>query len=161
MGTPENRELNSSLLAFNEAMPGDIGLQILEQSESAAKYTFTYPAIDETHTFLMFDINPYCLNDLIGISYIKLSFENSVNLSSVQIEGANADKVSLYYTTINPDLGYDDYTAYSWTRAEGQTPKWLSDRGEQVTSLCIYGDFSGQESQELTITVCGKAEVAA
>ena len=152
LGEPTGEDLNSRVIAINDRMPGNIGLQTVSASETGAEYTFDYPDVTVSRYLYEIEISPYCLRYPIEEGYIKLSFENPVDLSEVRITGEDGQRISLWYTTINEKLGYDDHTVTPWKATEADPLLWQSEKAEKVTSLCIHAEQPGK----LTVTVAGK-----
>ena len=154
LGTPADADLNSRLISVNDRMPGDIGLKTVSESETVSVYTFDYPDITVPRYLYEIEISPYCLNWPVGEDYVKLSFENPVNLSRVRITGENGQRVSLCYTRWNEALNYDDHTVKKWAADAADPTLWTSARDERATSLCIHADRPGK----LTVTIEGHTE---
>lgn len=154
LGQSSGTDLNSRIVSVNDRMPGDIDLRTVSESETGSVCTFVYPDITVPRYMYEVEISPYCLRNPIKEGYIKLSFENPVNLSEVRIEGEAGQQVSLWYTTVNEKLGYDDNTVTPWEATPEAPFVWRSEKEEQVTSLCIHAERPGL----LTVTVTGKVE---
>ena len=152
LGEPVGEDLNSRVIAVNDRMPGNIGLQTVSESETGAEYTFDYPDVTVPRYLYEIEIAPYCLRNPIEEGYVKLSFENPVDLSEVRITGEDGQQISLWYTTVNEKLGYDDHTVTPWNATDADPTLWQSEKAEKVTSLCIHTDLPGR----LTVTVSGK-----
>ena len=137
LGEKQNRSLCSNVICVNECTPCGINLQTAAQSEKYAQYTFTYPE-RKSHTHLLSSTDQYWLTEPLGKRYIKLSFENPVDLTGLELTGAPAGKTELYYSKINEALGYDDNTLYPVVLTE--TGAALSGvlHDEKITSVCIH-----------------------
>ena len=152
LGEPVAADLNSRTVSVNDRMPGDIDLQTVSESETGASYTFAYPDVTIPHYMYEVEISPYCLRNPIEEGYVKLSFENPVNLSEVRISGDEGQQVKLWYTTVNEKLGYDDHSVTLWQAEQGTPGLWRSNHISNVTSLCIHAEQPGR----LTVTIAGK-----
>ena len=150
LGEKQNGSLCSRVINVNECTPCDIGLQAVTQSESLAEYTFSYPT-EEQHTYLFSATSQYRLTYPLGKGYIKLSLENPADLSAVTLEGAPAGRTELYYTRIDPRLGYDDNTLYpvALTDDGGVLRGEIGDAG--IASICLHVDADAAPQGEITL----------
>ena len=155
LGPSAGADLNSRIVAVNDRMPGNIDLQTLSEGETGTVCTFSYPDVTVPRHLYEMEISPYCLRNPIEEGYVKLSFENPVDLSEVRVTGGEGQQIKLWYTTINEKLGYDDNTVTRWEATPEDASRWLSEKAEKVTALCIHSDQPGK----LTVTVTGKVEV--
>lgn len=154
LGEPANNSLNSKRITVNEIMPGKVNFETVFESDTKSEYVVSYPNINEAHYLFGAEIKPYCLRYPISKDYIKLSFENPVNISNVTISGAEAEKTVLYYTVINPKLGYDDGNVYAWKSTGNDRLKWEAPGTDKIASLCIHLDTPSR----ITITISGRVD---
>ncbi len=152
LGAPQNGAPAAPKLIFNEWMPGEIDLTQLPSDGGSAVYSLKYPDPAQTHLFYSFDITPYALNYPIGEDYVKLSFAEPTDLSSVRIEGEGIEKLSVYFTRTNPKLNYDDHTVYAF--GDGDEGVFRNELTQAVTSLCVHAEFSPGADRTMTVTVC-------
>ena len=150
LGEKQNADLRSKVICVNERTPCDIGFKTVTQSETQAEYTFYYPT-EKQRSYLFSGNTQYWLTYPLGKSYIKLSFENPVDLSSVALGGVPACKTELYYTAIDPGLGYDDNTL----RPIALTSDGALLSGEipdaQIASICLHVDADAVPQSEITL----------
>lgn len=139
LGKKYDHSLQSQIININDCTPYQIDLQLISQSEHYAEYDFAYPT-ERSHSFLFYTIEPYWLTYPIDKSYIKLSFENPVDLTEIELSGVEADKAEIYFTKINKRLGYDDNHMYLIPAVEKDHELVGSIQNTEITSLCIHVD---------------------
>ncbi len=152
LGEPADHDLNSSKIAANEIMPGKVDVETVFESDTSSEYLLSYPDIQQAHHLFEAEIYPYCLTDPISKDYVKLSFENPVNISSVTVSAQETEDIDLYYTTFSTKLHYDNGRVFSWEPTKDNRLRWESSRDEGVASLCIHAG----KPCKITITVQGR-----
>lgn len=120
-----------------------------------ATYTITYPSseLDEfgKKRFLFLPARK---------DYVKLNFKYPVDISSVQISGENLRSVTIYVTSINDSLGYDNQIMHELGKRDGGNCTWIDNSAVYVTSLCIHAKTLNRASTDLSVTVtCEKGAV--
>lgn len=153
LGERSAYSLNGSSVLINENTPADIDLQKRSADADGATYTFTYPDITAPHYYYQLEIDPYCLHLPDGTDYVKLCFENPVDIESVSLNGNGLRAAALYGTVIDKELRYDNNTAYPFHESEGL---WLPENGKAVASLCVHAEFTDNSDRTLTITIKGR-----
>ena len=152
LGHKRGESLLSRKLCLNDCTPYQIGLEEVSCSETAAEYTFFYPE-EGPHRYLFFEIEPYCLTYPIGKGYIKLSFENPVPVSEIELSGIPGGQTEVYYTKVNERLGYDDNRPRHVDLTSGTVcTAVLNDTG--VTSLCIHIDSDAIPERRVHLKIC-------
>lgn len=151
LGDPAGRDLRSKTISVNDRMPGDIGLTEISVSDRSADYSFVYPDPARPHRYYSFDLTPYTLKYPIGEEYTRLSFATPVDLASVRAEGDGIEKLTLYFTRINPELGYDDRDIYLFRDRDGDV--WSDHETQAVTSLCIHAEFAPGASRRVRLHI--------
>lgn len=152
LGEKKNESLLSRVINVNECTPCGIDLELIAQSGSQAEYTFAYPG-RQTRRYLFSQTDRYWLTYPWGKSYIKLSFENPVDISSLQLSGAPPEKTEICYTRVNDCLGYDDNTLFPAVLTGDVVSPAGGILAEKVTSLCIHIDEDAVPQGRLRLTI--------
>ncbi len=139
LGNRQENSLLSSEININDWTPFKIDFKTIKHTSHYAEYSFRYPT-ERIHTFFCFTMEPYWLIYPLNKSYIKLSFENPVDLSSVTISGPDLETAEVYYSKVNEKLGYDDNTLTEISLVEQGTDLCGEINEAKITSFCIHVD---------------------
>ena len=153
IGQSVRENLNSRVVSVNDATPSQIDLETVAASENGTEFTFLYPDASVPYRYHVYDIPCYALTYPLGKDYLKINFENPVDISSVEIvtEAVKTadDDFALYYTAVDEKKGYDDDRMHEMPLSN--VVSW-SGEIRLVTSLCIHSPQQGK----ISVKVAGK-----
>lgn len=150
LGDQSDDSLLSNKICINDCTPYQIDLKTESQTEHCTEISFSFPD-SKKHDFYFFEINPYYLTYPINKNYIKLSFENPVDISRIEMSGVNYDQASLYYTVINKKLSYDDNILHSACLTDSEQCLVSNEELRNVSSLCVSVNTSSVIKIEMKI----------
>ncbi len=157
LGEKQDANLRGKDILLNEWIPYRVSPQAVSLSPQSAEYTITYPSekLSEEKQYKSHgkEIVPYFLTIPLGEHYIRVSFENPVDLKSVEIRGEDIDDIELFYAKINEELGYDDHTLSPFGKKSDGAYLWTDDTPYRVTGLCLRADIKDGAEAELTLLV--------
>ncbi len=129
---------------INDYLPASIHLRSEIKDNLTGSYTFTYPADDDQTPFLVLPLRE---------PYIKLNFRKPIQIDSLSLRGSSLKSATLYYNSINDELGFDDQVAHKMGKKSGSECMWDNTADALVTSILIHADIAGGSAGEMQLTV--------
>lgn len=127
---------------INDWMPPSPLLEIFPESQGV--YRFKYPQSEASMPYMPVERN-----------YVQFNLENPVNIREIRLTGTGLQKAILDYTSVNPELGYDDHSIYSLGEKEGKSLSWNLENetlAQSVNTIRISANFVNSE-REITMTI--------
>lgn len=87
-----------------------------------------------------------------GEDYVKLNFEEPVNLAEITIEGSLLERIKLWVTKEDAELGYDTQELFFAGSAKGTVNSFDVSEYERVTGICIHADMINGLADKMSVS---------